>query len=180
MLATRTHSLVPCNQMIGHAAHALPALVGKCTVAHYTSHVACYMSHIAHHSSRITHHTSRITHHTSQVQRLVTEFGYKRATVLRALQKSNGSEQAALNLLLDEAVTPQADDSTPSAGGAAPSPPEGYYANVITGKTSLSQPPSDAQSPPPPPLSSMTCDAIAKSIESIGPAFKPFADQIVG
>ncbi len=117
------------------------------------------------------------------MQRLV-DFGYKRATVLRALQKSNGSEQAAINLLLDEAVTPQADDSTPSAGGepsaAAPSPPEGYYANVITGKTSLSPPPSDAQSPPPPPLSSMTCDAIAKSIESIGPAFKPFADQIVG
>jgi hypothetical protein len=132
----------------------------------------------------MTHDTSPpcLRHVAVQVQRLV-DLGYNRATVLRALQKSNGSEQVAVNMLLDEGVTPQADDSTPSAGGgpaaAALSLPKGYYANVITGTTSLNPPPSDTQSPTPP-LSSMTCDAIAKSIESIGAAFKPFADQIVG
>jgi hypothetical protein len=111
----------------------------------------------------------------------MVDFGYSHATVLHALKKANGREDVAVNMLLDESVTPQAEDCTPSAGGGAaePSAPKGYYANVITGNTSLNPPPSHTDLPHPS-LPAMCCDAIAKSIESIGAVFKPFADQIVG
>ena len=121
-----------------------------------------------------------------------------RATARRALQRAHGNEEAAVNLLLDSSITPQADDSTPStSGGSASSSsasslssssevatasPKGYYVNVITGKTSLISPAlheteAEAASAM---LPQISCNDVAKSIEKIGPDFKAAADQIRG
>ena len=114
-----------------------------------------------------------------------------RATARHALQRANGNEQAAVLLLLDSNATPQEDDDTPSASGGSSSsassalsaPRKGYYANVIDGKTSLTAPAfpeATAAAVASPSLPEITCDAVAKSIEQLGPEFKPAADQIRG
>ncbi len=123
-----------------------------------------------------------------QIQNLVKSLGIANyATARRALEITNGSEDLAVGLLLDNAVTPQSDLPSPSsggsaAGGAAASPaPRGYYANVITGAVSVTRPPPDAAPPTDRHLlEATTAEEIAKSIEEIGSQYKPLADQILG
>ena len=122
-----------------------------------------------------------------QIQNLVKITAKNYTTVRRALEKSNGSEDRAVGLLLDDAVTPQSDLPSPSSGGgaagggAAAPAPRGYYANVITGVVSLTRPLPDAgPSTERHLLEATTAEQIAKSIEEIGLQYKPFADQILG
>jgi hypothetical protein len=124
-----------------------------------------------------------------QIQNLVKNLGIANyATVRRALEKTNGSEDRAVGLLLDNAVTPQSDMPSPSSGGdaaggggAAAPAPRGYYANVITGVVSVTRPPPDAApSTDRHLLEATTTEEIAKSIEEIGSQYKPLADQILG
>jgi hypothetical protein len=132
----------------------------------------------------------------AQVENIMLIMGCNRATATHALLKSRGDAQAALNKFCEEEVTPQADGQSSSGGGggaaaaatgggagggAALPARRGYYANVITGKTSLTPPTTVPNAcAEHKPLSEITTEEIAKSIRETGSEYKKFAEQIVG
>ncbi len=89
-----------------------------------------------------------------------------RSTVLHALEKSKGDVNAASLMLLNLAASPHA--------------PKGYYANVMTGATSLVSPVTEVAAPVDhKALSDVPTEEIAKSVRKMGSAYKTFAEQII-
>jgi hypothetical protein len=113
----------------------------------------------------------------SQVSDLISLGIANRASALRALQAACGNMHSAANMLMNSDCSVQ-EDEAPAADA-----PKGYYANVVTGKTSLTLPVCPAASvssaaDAPASLSEATSEYVAKCVERIGPDFKPFADQM--